>query len=134
MKHDEKILKWRLSEKPTATSLQDLVKSEIITKDEARQILLDEVEYNSKDFSDVLDEIKLLRKLVLEISEKSPQQIIKIIESNPIYIRDIQRYPWVNPYITWAVNTAQNSNFSLSNNMMDAANTISINYKSLQLK
>ena len=123
-KNDEKILKWRLSEKPTAASLQDLVKSQIITKEEARQILLDETEFNSKDFDDVLEEMKLLRKLVLEVAERQPQTIIKIIESNPVYIRDYPRYPWIQPYVTWCANTAQTHNYSLSSNMLNAATNL----------
>ena len=121
----DKILKWRLSEKPTASALEGLVASQIITKEEARQIILDETEYNSKDFSDVMDEIKLLRKIVMELSEKQPQTIIKIIESNPIYIREYPRYPWIQPWVTWSVNTAQSLGQTISTNMMNCAQTIS---------
>lgn len=126
MKKDEKILKWRLSEKPTASSLQDLVKSQIITKEEARQILLDETEYNSKDFDDIMEEMKLLRKLVMELAEKQPQTIIKIIESNPVIIREYPQ-PWIKPYVTWCYNEAQNKQFSLSSVMQNAVQTYGLN-------
>lgn len=121
MTKEEKILKWRLAEKPTAQTLQDLVKSQIITKEEARQILLDETQFNSKDFDDVLEEIKLLRKLVLEISERQPMNIIKIIESSPI-IKYYDKNPWLQPYITWSCNQAQTSNYSLSSRIIEANN------------
>jgi hypothetical protein len=128
MKKDEKILKWRLAEKPTAQTLQDLVKSQIITKDEARQILLDETEFNSKSFDDVLEEMKLLRKLVLEISEREPQKTIEIIEKHyHDYPTWPKQYPWSKPYIVWCNNQAQSGSFSLSSQMMNAARTISGN-------
>lgn len=127
---EEKILKWRLSEKPTVESLTKLVENNILTKEEARQILLDETEYNSKDFDDVLKEIELLRSLVLESLNKQPQTVIKIIESSPIVIRDYQR-PYQNPYITWCFNTANNllasgavDNIKMSTNMADAMNLV----------
>ena len=124
MKKEEKILKWRLSEKPTASALEDLVKSQIITKEEARQIILDETEYNSKDFDDVLEEIKLLRKLVLELAEKSPQTIIKIIESSPIIIREPYRNPWTQPYIAWCSNTANTMGYNLQGSLAGAMNML----------
>lgn len=96
-KEEEKILKWRLAEKPTAQSLQDLVKSQIITKEEARQILLDEGEYTSKDLQEIKDEIALLRKLVLETSNGF--NIIKIIEKEVPTWKPY--WGWTNPYITY---------------------------------
>lgn len=102
-KEEEKILKWRLAEKPTAQSLQDLVKSQIITKEEARQILLDEGEYTSKDLQEIKDEIALLRKLVLETN--NGYSVIKIIE------REVPTWKpywtWTNPYLTYC---SSNSN------------------------
>lgn len=97
MKKEEKILKWRLSEKPTVQNLQDLVKSQIITKEEARQILLDEGEYTSKDIQEIKDEIALLRKLVLETSNQI--QIIKVIEREAPYWKPF--FTWTQPYSTF---------------------------------
>lgn len=104
-KKDEKILKWRLAEKPTAQNLQDLVKSEIITKEEARQILLDETQFNSKDFDDVLNEITLLRKLVLELSNIQPTTIVKIVKEY------VPHYPgsWTIPYVSYCSATSGNT-------------------------
>lgn len=122
-----KVLKWRLSEKPTVESITQLLQTGIITKDEARQILLDETEINSKDFSDVLEEIKLLRTLVLEVASKEPNTIIKIIESSPIVIRDYTR-PWNNPYIAYcssaAGSTYTTGTNSMSTGMYNAVNLL----------
>lgn len=127
MTKEAKILKWRLSEKPTVTSLKELVDSKIITTEEARQILLDETQFNSKDFDDVLEEIKLLRKLVLEVAERqhNPETIIKIIERyNPIYIERWKQNPWIQPYINWCGTTADQQNFTLSGTMTNAVNAL----------
>jgi len=107
-KEEEKILKWRLAEKPTAQALQDLVKSQIITKEEARQILLEEGEYTSKDLQEIKDELSLLRKLVLETSNST--HIIRIIE---------REVPTWKPYWGWT-NTYMNY---CSNNVLTSATT-----------
>jgi hypothetical protein len=119
-KEEEKILKWRLAEKPTAQALQDLVKSQIITKEEARQILLDEGEYTSKDIQEIKDEIALLRKLVLETS--NGLSVIKIIE------REVPTWKpywsWTNPYMTYC---SSNGNMLVGNGTTTLQGTNAIN-------
>ena len=101
-KEDKKILKWRLSEKPSVTAIKELVDSKIITTEEARQIILEETEYNSKSFQEVLDEIKVLRELVLKLSERESKEIIKYIQlqSNWTSLPFRNDY-WYQPYLNW---------------------------------
>ena len=75
MKKDENetvALKWRLKERPTAENLERLVSAGILKSEEARQIILDKVEVDPVTIEDLQAEIKLLRKLVLEMTENRP--------------------------------------------------------------
>lgn len=91
-------LVWRLKEQPTAEALQNLVNAKIITKEEAKQILLSSEEQEDRDKNSLKSEIKFLRELVEKLS-KSRSEIrttIKEIEI-PVY----RRYPWWETYSVW---------------------------------
>lgn len=103
---DEKILKWKLSEKPTADNILQLVNGGIITKEEAKKIILDEGQVSQSDIEELKGEVTLLRKMVLGLSEKvgKEKEIIRIIEREiPVY-----KYYYQNPFwrdnIIWANN------------------------------
>lgn len=104
-----KILKWKLSEKPTSENVRGLVKDGIITLEEARKIILDFGEVSSSDIEAIKDEIALLRKLVLELSSNSnrPYEIIKIIEREVPYYK-----PYYNPYTVWCSAASGTSNIT----------------------
>lgn len=110
----ENILKWKLGERPTTDSLCKLVEAGIISKEDAKKIVLETGAVSLADLEAVKAELGLMRKMVLELSEKvgNPQTIVRIIEREvPIYIRKNPHY-WDNYYMwcsnqgsTWADNT-----------------------------
>lgn len=119
-KQEEKkdtVLKWRLSEKPTVDNVSQLVSQGILTKEEARSIILDESEVSSKDLKnvdDLMKEIELLRNLFLE-SQNNNIKVVRIIE------RELNRYPsyeykWTYPYTTWCSSQTSGTNHTLTIN------------------
>lgn len=114
-KEDEvkKQLKWRLSERPTVESIERLIALGVITKEEAKMLLLDEDEIRPKSLKDLENEIGLLRELVLDISKRQPFVI------NPIQIieRHVERYPtypWTRPYAVFcSSNSTSNPTISV---------------------
>ena len=90
----KKKLVWRLRESPSAENLERLVHSELLTKDEAREILFSHEDERSDD--SLKSEIKFLRELVEKLSKRD-----KVVE----VIREIEKpytiYPWYRPYATW---------------------------------
>jgi len=67
-------LKWRLSQAPTYEQVMDLLDAEVITSDEAKQILFSEV--NSADQTKALDEqVTFLKDIIDRLSKQPPQQV-----------------------------------------------------------
>lgn len=103
MKEDKThFLKWKLSMKPTIEDVTKLFNCGIIDKEEARKIILEQTnDVRQTDIEAIKDEIKLLRKLVLENSRSNPVQIIEIIR------KEIQEVPfrWTNPYNVYCSTT-----------------------------
>lgn len=98
MKKEDEVkrqLKWRLSEKPTVESIEKLVKLDIITREEAKQLLVEESEINPKTVRDLEKEMELLRELVLDIAKREPETI-QIIEK---HFDHTPYYPWKRPYL-----------------------------------
>ena len=62
-------LVWRLKEQPTTEKLRELVKDEIITKDEARDILFNKVD-NDERVKSLKEQVEFLEKVVKALSEK----------------------------------------------------------------
>lgn len=68
-KNTKKNLTWKLTELPTAGHLADLVKSEVISKEEAREIMFGSAE-NDKEKVKALEElVKFLEDLVKDLSK-----------------------------------------------------------------
>jgi hypothetical protein len=89
-------LVWRLRESPTADKISLLVNTGILTKEEAREILLNQETKESRDMESLKFEIKFLRELVEKLSDRS--QIVEIIKEIkvPYYRQD-----WWRPYEIW---------------------------------
>ena len=87
---------WRLKEQPTAKSIQDLVSSGILTKEEARQMLFSSQTEEDRDKKSLESEIKFLRELVEKLSQRS--QIVSTIKEIEV---PYKQYPWFEPYTTW---------------------------------
>ena len=91
-----KSLKWRLSKLPTSEEVTKLVNDKIITKEEAREILFNEVEEEEQTLEDAKKEIKFLKELVEKLGTRT--QIIENIR----YIQEpYYKYTWITPYVTW---------------------------------
>ena len=109
-----KKLVWRLKEQPTSESLRELVKDNILTKDEARKILFSLETKEERDVESFKSEIKFLRELVEKLSQNRSQIITTIKEIEVPIIREIKRNPWYDPYIAWCNQTTTDStSFSL---------------------
>lgn len=92
MKKDKIV--WRLGKLPTPAELQDLVKTEILTKEEAREILLNTETEEDRDKKSLESEIKFLRELVAKLSENRS----KIVETIKYIEKPYFRYEWYQPY------------------------------------
>lgn len=101
--------KWRLKELPSPLEVADLVKSGILTKDEAREILISQETDEDRDKKSLQDEIKFLRELVSKLSV-SRTEIVRQIE----YIeKPYVSKPWYlqyQAYCTNALNDIQSGN------------------------
>ena len=97
-----KKLIWRLKEQPTSESLQELVSSQILTKDEAREILFSSETEEDRDKKSLESEIKFLRDLVEKLSQGNNGRIVEII-------REVEKpyrvYPWYPCYQSWCTVT-----------------------------
>ena len=87
---------WRLKEQPTSEMLRELVKDNILTKNEAREILFNLEEQTDRDIESFKSEIKFLRELVEKLANS--QKVVEII-------REIEKsyrpYSWWRPYDVW---------------------------------
>lgn len=90
--------KWRLSELPTPSELTELVTAGILTKEEAREILISLETDEERDKKSLQGEIKFLRELVEKLSSNRRADIIREIQviEKPYY-----RQPWFQPYYSY---------------------------------
>jgi hypothetical protein len=98
---ESKTLKWRLSERPSPDNILKLVEGGIITKEEAKGIILDEVSVSESEVSSVKEELALLRKLILD-STTPNNVLIKIIEKS---VEPYHTWGWTLPYTAWCGNS-----------------------------
>ena len=93
-----KKLIWRLADRPTPSEVQELVKSEIISKEEAREILFSQEDEKERDKKSLESEIKFLRELVERLSKNNQTTIVEQIR----YIeKPYVRWDWYRPYQVW---------------------------------
>lgn len=70
MTKTKKNLTWKLKELPTASELADLVDSEVITTDEAREIVFGTAENDKEKIKALEEQLDFLRDLVKELAQK----------------------------------------------------------------
>ena len=100
-----KKLKWRLADRPTPSEVTNLMEKEIISKDEAREILFSEETEETKGKKELESEIKFLRELVERLA-KNPTTIVETIR----YIQQpYVHWGWYQPYQVWCTNLASNA-------------------------
>lgn len=96
-----KKLVWRLATRPTTDEVIKLLDAKILTKDEAREILVEEKDdkkLSSDTEKDLKDELALLRKLVFKLAD------MNIVGVYPYILKEIQvlpSSPWVQPWVTY---------------------------------
>jgi len=128
---------WRLKEQPTAESLRELVKDNILTKDEARAILFSEEEQIDRDKKSLEDEIKFLRGLVEQLSKRDNTRIIETIKEIE---KPWRRFDWYRPYYGWCDTSGSTlklkGNFTggdgISKLEMKAQNHLNTSFKNLK--
>lgn len=87
-------LKWRLQELPTGGEIAELVAQEVITKEEAREILFSKSSKDGEDVKSLKSEINFLRELVEKLSSKTNYYPIwQTITTAPY-----RNYPWFQVY------------------------------------
>ncbi len=120
-----KQLKWRLGKLPTPDEVLKLVNDKLITKEEARDILFNEVDESKRDEESLKEEIKFLRELVAKLSNQS-----KIVETIRYIEKPYYNYGWYAPYVTYCSNTASltGGNFTLTS---ATSGTTNANYTGL---
>lgn len=93
----KKELKWRLSDLPTASEVADLVEQEIITKDEAREILFNEQEpeKSSKEVKALKEQIKFLNQVIEAISQRRSEVITVYSTFYPYWYWPSRQPNWV---------------------------------------
>lgn len=75
---DEKNLKWRLSSKPTREDVIIMLDKQIITKEEARQMLFSEESTNEK-IQALEEQVTFLKSVIEKLPNQAPATVIKYI-------------------------------------------------------
>ena len=113
-----KKLIWRLKEQPTSKALALLVDSEILTREDAKQIILSSEENNTKALK---EEIEFLKRLVRDLSRNNIQivEVVKTLE------QPYRTSPWYEPYHKWEVLCSKTENGTMCKT--DGGGTLSVN-------
>ena len=125
-KHERVI--WRLREQPSSESLRQLVKDNILTKDEAREILFSIETEDNRDKKSLESEVKFLRELVEKLSNSKNQitTIIKEVEK-PYY-----KWDWYRPYVVWCQNSDMVSTGTLTTDSSNAITYTTDNFSNIK--
>ena len=127
------ILKWRFKELPSIEKLLELVKGEVITKEEAKQILFSTETEEERDKESLKSEIKFLRDLVERLSANNNTKIVEVIREIKI---PYYKQPWYYGYDVWC-NTGSvalcnvqgiNSTVTNGNSVTNLSNVASTTY------
>jgi hypothetical protein len=117
-----KNLKWRLKTPPTASEVRDLVQANVLTKDEAREILFTTDGQSAENLQSLKSEINFLRELVEKMVNKnnSPATVWTYAST-----AQYKREPWYPLYSTsLGANTTITGSTS-SNASVNAVNLVS---------
>lgn len=117
----KKTLKWRLAELPTGDEIAQLVEQQVISKDEARDILFNEEKEDSNKLAALKEEVKFLRELCDTLASKSNGWTTIIRE----YHDYKPRYPvWYQTYGTLMQNLGRTT--YTSNSVSTTAGTLNL--------
>lgn len=129
MTKKEKLI-WRLKEQPSSESLRGLVKDGLLSKEEAREILLSSELVEDRDENSLKAEIKFLRDLVDKLTNKLSNGRNTITE----IIREIERpyvkWQWYKPYEIWCtgspVYSSAGTMYALNSITTDSSGTFTV--------
>lgn len=69
-KNEDKKLVWRLGERPSVENITKLNEIGLISKEEARELMFNEISHNDvKTINDISEELKVIRELVMRLSQ-----------------------------------------------------------------
>jgi len=89
-------LKWRLGKLPTSDEVRELVKADLITKEEAREIMFNEETDEDIKVDSLKEEIKFLRETIEKLADKKT-----ITETIQVIIPKYITQPFYQPYYSW---------------------------------
>lgn len=95
-------IKWRLGTLPTPDEVALLLEKDVLTKDEAREILFSQETEEDKKVKELEAEIKFLKSLIekLSVSRSTIVETIRYIE------KPYNQYGWWNPYQVYCGTTS----------------------------
>jgi hypothetical protein len=86
---NQKTLKWRLSELPTAGDVAELVDSGVITPEEAREILFTEASSSDEKVKALEEQLAFMQDLVKQLAGRNPttfvQPFSRVVTTPTIY-------------------------------------------------
>lgn len=100
-------LKWRLGKLPTSNEVIDLLTQKLITKEEAREILFNEIDESKRDEESLKEEIKFLKELVSKLTSRS-----NIVETIRYVEKPYSTYTWYRPYEVYCSTGIPNSSYT----------------------
>lgn len=100
----KKNLIWRLKDKPSVEDVTELLKEQVVTKEEARDLLFNEAGSDSEKLRDLKKQVEYLEDLVKELS-KSRVQNYPVV--TPAYVEKwIERKHWEPSWIYYSSNVS----------------------------
>lgn len=97
--------KWRLGALPKPTELTLLTKEGLLTKDEAREILISLETEEDRTKKSLQEEIKFLRELVAKLTTSRSV----IVENIRVIEKPYRQYEWYQPYYQYATTAGTSS-------------------------
>lgn len=111
---------WRLKESPTAEKLSILVKGNLLTREEAREVLFNLTEESERSVESLKEEIKFLREIVDQLSQSKSKVVEIIREVGTPY----KRWDWVPRYIDWCGTGITDSNVTFTNSDLSVGSNL----------
>lgn len=113
--------KWRLSNLPTPAEVSELFVAGLLTKDEAREILISLETEEDRTKKSLQEEIKFLRELVAKLTANRSV----ILESIRYIEKPYRQYEWYQPYYQYATTAGTTSLTYSSGSAVNALNNLS---------
>jgi hypothetical protein len=116
---------WRLANRPTPQEVINLNDSGLLSKEEAREILLSEETEEKVSEDSLKSEIKFLREIVERLSKGNQSTVIETIR----YIeKPYHNYGWYKPYAMWCSGPTGVSNQLIGTGTTNASNALNTMY------